>query len=154
MDYKLELQNNNMDLQSLIDKANVLPDKVTLDAEIIAQEEKLSTQDTLIASMMAALEGKVAGNSSNTKTIYLDWSEDAELINEIVYLNAQGQFITVEAFDNITSIEAEYGIVFVRKIDSGTWWTNGLEDTNILTSSYYILQTTQNGETIYLVASG
>ena len=154
MDYKLELQNNNMDLQSLIDKANVLPDKVTLDAEIIAQEEKLSTQDTLIASMMAALEGKVAGNSSKTKTIYLDWSEDAELINEIVYLNAQGQFITVEAFDNITSIEAEYGIVFVRKIDSGTWWTNGLEDTNILTSSYYILQTTQNGETIYLVASG
>mgnify|MGYP003295530113 CR=1 FL=1 len=75
MDYKLELQNNNIDLSAILDTINVLPDKVTLDTEIIAQEEKLSTQDALIAGMMTALEGKASGNNvKTTKTIHLDWS--------------------------------------------------------------------------------
>ena len=124
----------------------------SLDAEITTQEEKLSTQDNLIANMMAALEGKAAGNnSSNTKTIYLDWSEDAELIGEIVYLNNQGQFITVEAYDN-DSIEAEHGIVFVKNTNTGTWWTDGLKNT-VDTSHFILLQATQDGETIYFVSN-
>lgn len=55
MDYKIELQNNNVDLQNLINKANDLPDAVNLDAEITAQ-------DTVISQIQEALTNKSSNN--------------------------------------------------------------------------------------------
>lgn len=53
MSYKNEFQANNVDLQGLIDKANALPDRENLDAE-------LSTQDNLIGQIMTTLAGKTS----------------------------------------------------------------------------------------------
>ena len=58
MSYKTEFQANNVDLQGLIDTANALPDHENLDSE-------LATQDTLIADIMTALEGKTAAKDPN-----------------------------------------------------------------------------------------
>lgn len=53
MSYKTELQDNNSDIQSLINKANALPIHENLDTE-------LSAQDDLIAQIASALDGKTA----------------------------------------------------------------------------------------------
>ena len=70
MDYKIELQNNNVDLQNLINKANDLPDAVNLDAEITAQ-------DTVISQIQEALANKSSNNggtSVDTCTLKLVYS--------------------------------------------------------------------------------
>ena len=57
MSYKTELQSNNADIQSLIDKANALPVAENLDTEITAQ-------DDLITQINAALDGKITGREA------------------------------------------------------------------------------------------
>ena len=148
MDYKLELQNNNIDLSAILDTINVLPDKVTLDTEIIAQEEKLSTQDALIAGMMTALEGKASGNNvKTTKTIHLDWSQDEEMVRNLQYIS-NNEIVTVWCYDNIETIEAEGGIIYSTD-GWGTYYSQGF-----IHFSENIHVAMQDGETIYFVSSG
>ena len=74
MDYKVKLQNNNnvfrgnnTDLQAVLETINNLPEagvSENLDEEITTQEEKIASQDELIAGIAAALEGKAAGGGS------------------------------------------------------------------------------------------
>ena len=59
--YKTEFANNNVDLQSILDTVNSLPEKENIDNEI-------STQDDLIAQIYSALDGKTAGVQLPTLT--------------------------------------------------------------------------------------
>lgn len=59
MDYNVELQSNNTDLQAILNTINALPDSCTEEhASDLADE--LSTQDTLIAQIKTALLAKGA----------------------------------------------------------------------------------------------
>lgn len=70
MDYKIELQNNNTDLQNLINKANDLPDAINLDAEITAQ-------DTVISQIQEALANKTSNNGgASVDTCTVEFSGD------------------------------------------------------------------------------
>lgn len=60
-----EVQNNNVDLQSILNTINSLPTATNLDTEITEQEEISISQDTIIDQIQAALEGK-AGNNLDT----------------------------------------------------------------------------------------
>ena len=124
-----------------------------LSAEIAAQEEKIVAQDTLISNMMTALEGKAGGNNAKTtKTIYLDWSQDEELIGEIQYISSDGQFVDITNWKNINIIEAEHGIVFIRANDMN-YFTNGFQQIGHFDYGFIILKTQTDGETIYFVSS-
>jgi hypothetical protein len=133
----------------------------SLDSEITTQDEKLVAQNNLITSVMTALEGKAAGGKKNTKTIYLDWSQDDEMIGNCIYLSADGQWIYVENMHNIDSIEAEHGIVFTSRMNNYTDGFIIFAATNTSGSAFDInglafdigLMATQDGETIYFVSS-
>ena len=131
----------------------------SLDSEITTQEEKLVAQNNLITSIMTALDGKAAGGRKNAKTIYLDWSQDDEMMGSCIYLSTDGQWIYVENIDNVDSIEAEHGIVFTSITNCGNYYTDGF--INFANGTIYIngfscdtgLMAKQDGETIYFVSS-
>lgn len=79
MTYNTELQSNNTDLQSLIDKASALPDKVNIDAE-------LATQDSLISQIATALEGK---SSSGIETCTVKITVNGSEIGEVIYTTVE-----------------------------------------------------------------
>lgn len=57
MSNKIELQNNNIDLQGILTKVNTLPKKENIDNEV-------SSQESLIEQIQLALEGKASGNKT------------------------------------------------------------------------------------------
>jgi hypothetical protein len=118
----------------------------SIDAEITAQEEKIAEQDAIIANLMTALEGKAAGGGSakTTKTIYLDWSGDAEQACWVQYIS-NNEIVEIYAWDGIETIEAEGGIVNFS-LSEGTY----ASDNFIAIGDVYVA--TQDGETIYFVS--
>ena len=167
MDYKVKLQNNNnvfrdnnTDLQAVLETINNLPEagvSENLDEEITTQEEKIASQDELIASITAALEGKAAGGGNSSKIINLNWDDDYEGTCEIVYLSNDGAKVLYRAND-IETIEANYGVVVLYDPNRMCSY----DDTFIQLITYnghgydsliYTLIATQDNETIYLVST-
>ena len=123
-----------------------------LDEEIATQEEKIALQDTLIASIAAALEGKAAGGGSSSKTINLNWDDDVESTCEIVYLSNDGVKKLYRG-NNITTIEAIYGVVALYDPNEMCSYNDTFMQ---LITSYglvYTLIATQDNETIYLAST-
>ena len=62
----MKLANNTTSLQNILETVNSLPEAgENLDSE-------LSTQDSLIAAIMTALEGKSVGNGKKTVSVTID----------------------------------------------------------------------------------
>lgn len=61
----MSIKTNTTDLQAVLEAVNNLPEATT--AENL--DEELATQDTLIADIMTALDGKSAGGASGTNIL-------------------------------------------------------------------------------------
>ena len=103
----MNLSNNTTSLQNILDTINNLPNAgENLDAE-------LSTQDTLIAAIMTALEGKSAGGAKKTVSITMDCSPGGNAR----YYDADGKFNVVYAGESRTAevlggiVKYAYGVV-------------------------------------------
>ena len=163
MSYNTRLQNsntslegNNTDLQTILNKINDLPSATqseNLDAEMSAQTTALSEQDTMIASIVTALEGKAAGGGVSTKRINLNWDDDIEGLCEITYVS-NGEVKGLYGSNHQEVIEADYGLVIFNDPNGMSYFSN-----NFLTvitpwrGEYYVLIAQQDDETIYLVSS-
>lgn len=101
--YNTQLQSNNTDLQSLINKARNLPDAVNIDDE-------LSTQDDLIAQIQAAVDNlpEAGGNNSTTSELKIAYvaTTDTAMYSNIVVFN---QGMTWNDFCN-----SEYNIRYAK----------------------------------------
>ena len=74
------------------------------------------------------------------------------MIGEIHYISSDGQFISLTASNDIDTIEAEHGIVFIHN-DERNYFTNGLQQISYIDYLSVVLQTQTDGETIYFVSS-
>jgi hypothetical protein len=121
-----------------------------LDEEIATQEEKIASQDTLIANIAAALEGKAAdGGGKTTKTININWDEDREELGQVTYIS-NNEIVMVDNYSDVnTFIEAENGIVYISDVSGESYHSSNFIE---LTSNTWVA--TQDGETIYIVNSG
>ena len=108
---------------------------VDLDAEVTAQENIITSQDALIASITSALEGKAAGGSSGvnlvTTTItdaQADWVESVT-IPELVgakYFIIQGNPLTGSQVSNLTKMDDAgtiYQLIYLNGIKITTYFT-------------------------------
>lgn len=74
----------------------------TIDEEITTQEEKIAAQDTIIADIVSALEGKAVGGSGevNTCTVRFVSGENVTFVGRYYYTKYANGMITSEYFDS------------------------------------------------------
>lgn len=140
MSIKTELQSNNVDIQSLIDIANALPDiDITNDIPAEDIDSELSAQDDLIAQITAALEYKAVPRFkaicfSIDETYYpaekgMTWEEWCEseyntigcYINSYVYASNGEYYITSTASPMSGSRKIEANEVCITMPVNGDW---------------------------------
>ena len=107
------LNSNNTDLQSLIDQANALPEVENLDMEmaeqtelLFAQENLLGAQDAKIAEIVAALEGKAAGNGG-MEMISVNIAQSS--LSQLHYIDSS---YSLQVGSQGATVEALLGLIF------------------------------------------
>ena len=107
------LSANNLDLQSLINQANTLPEVENLDVEMAEQIELLSTQENLlgaqdakIAEIVAALKGKAAGNGG-MEMISVNIAQSS--YSQLYYIDSS---YSLQVGSQGAAVEALLGLIF------------------------------------------
>lgn len=89
------------------------------------------------------------GSVKTTKTINIDWSQDEEMICEVIYIS-NNELYKLHSYDGIDVIEAEGGFVAV----TGEYYKSDNFIELIADGSYSsTLFAKQDGETVYLCSS-